>query len=138
MADITVLSHATKQAAGAGGDQIVEFVRLRSKLFPFRKEDGKGEKKCRGVKKNTVKKIITFEQYRDCLFNNLTYHAKFNTLESMRLLPSALPRLHIQPRMIRSTLYQMTLNIERLLWDTTPSFNSQSCRLRIYSNFVIT
>ena len=49
------------------GRQITHFVGLRPKLYSFKVEDpNKGEcltKKCKGIKKNVVKKGITFE---DC------------------------------------------------------------------------
>jgi hypothetical protein len=32
-------------------------------------EDGKEEKKCKGVKKTTIKKEITFDNYKECLFS---------------------------------------------------------------------
>ena len=36
------------------------------------------------MKKFVVKNNITFENYKDCLFNNETYLAKFNTLRSRK------------------------------------------------------
>ena len=45
---------------------------------------GNGGKKCKCVKKSVVKDSITFESYKDCLFNNTTYQAKFNTLRSRK------------------------------------------------------
>lgn len=38
----------------------------------------------RSVKKNVVKNCITFDHYKDCLFNNTTHYANFNTLRSRR------------------------------------------------------
>ena len=46
--------------------------------------DGKANKKCKGVKKAVVKNSITFENYKDCLFNGVTHRARFNTLRSRR------------------------------------------------------
>ena len=39
----------------AGGKQIKEFVGLRSKLYAFKMDCGKEEKKCKGMKKVVVK-----------------------------------------------------------------------------------
>ena len=63
----------------ASGKTIAEFAGLRSKLYSFRMYDGKASKKCKGVKK-----ALTFENYRDCLFNGTTYQAKFNVLRSRK------------------------------------------------------
>ena len=67
-----------------GGGLITEFVGLRSKLYAHRVKDGSGDKKCKGVKKSVVKNNITFEHYRDCLFNSVTHRARFKTLRSRR------------------------------------------------------
>ena len=53
----------------AGGKQISEFVGLRSKLYAIRIQDYE-KKKCKGVKKSVIKKCMTLEHYKDCLFNN--------------------------------------------------------------------
>ena len=50
------------------GRQITKFVGLRPKLYTFKIEDGSLTKKCKGVKKNVVKKGIEFENYVECLF----------------------------------------------------------------------
>ena len=50
-----------------GGKQNAEFVGLRSKLYA-NKMDGHEEKKCKGVEKGVVKKEITYEDYKKCLF----------------------------------------------------------------------
>ena len=53
-----------------GSKQIEEFVGLRAKLYAYKMaEDGKEEKKCKGVKKTTIKKEITFDNYKECLFS---------------------------------------------------------------------
>ena len=68
----------------AGGKSISEFVGLRCKLYAYKMDDGKADKKCKGVKKSVVKNSITFENYKDCLFTGVTNRAKFNTLRSRR------------------------------------------------------
>ena len=53
-----------------GVKQIEEFVGLRSKLYAYKMtEDGGEEKKCKGVKNVVIKKEITFENYKECLFS---------------------------------------------------------------------
>ena len=53
-----------------GVKQIEEFVGLRSKLYAYKMaEDGSEEKKCKGVKKTVIKKEITFDNYKECLFS---------------------------------------------------------------------
>ena len=67
-----------------GGKQITDFVGLRSKLYAYAIENDDESKKCKGVKKKVVKNCITFDQYKDCLFNNTIYQTKFNTLISRK------------------------------------------------------
>ena len=55
-----------------GGKIMTEFVALRPKLYSYKKLDGSKDKKCKGIKKCVVKKTLTFEDYKACLFNNST------------------------------------------------------------------
>ena len=52
-----------------GGAIMTEFVLLRPKLYSYKKLDGSKDKKCKGIKKCVVKKILTFEDYKNCLLN---------------------------------------------------------------------
>ena len=58
------------------GDVIMtEFMALRPKLYSYKKVDGSKtfeDKKCKGIKKCVVKKTLTFEDYKTCLFNDST------------------------------------------------------------------
>ena len=51
---------------------MTEFIVLRPKLYSYIKLDGSEDKKCKGIKKCVVKKTLTFEDYKTCLFNNST------------------------------------------------------------------
>ena len=69
-----ILTGVNKKVIGmfkdeVAGRQITHFVGLRPKLYSFKVEDGSLTKKCKGVKKNVVKKEITFEDYVECLFS---------------------------------------------------------------------
>ena len=68
----------------AGGETIFEFVGLRSKLYAYKMDEGKANKKCKGVKNTVVKNGIIFENYKDCLFTGMMKRARFNTLRSRR------------------------------------------------------
>ena len=68
-----ILTGVNKKVIGmfkdeVAGRQITKFVGLRPKLYTFKIEDGSLTKKCKGVKKNVVKKGIEFENYVECLF----------------------------------------------------------------------
>ena len=53
-----------------GGKIMKEFITLRPKMYGYRV--GKDEpKKCKGIKKCVVKKTITFEDYKRCLFDGV-------------------------------------------------------------------
>ena len=56
-----------------GGEIMKEFITLRPKMYSYRV--GSSEpKKCKGIKKCTVKKTITSEDYKKCLFNGENIH----------------------------------------------------------------
>ena len=55
-----------------GGAIMTEFVALRPKLYLYKKLDGSQDKKCKGIKKCVIKKTLTFEDYKTCLFNDST------------------------------------------------------------------
>ena len=52
-----------------GGKIMTEFVALRPKLYSYKKLDVSEDKKCKGIKKCIVKKTLTFEDYKTCLFS---------------------------------------------------------------------
>ena len=54
------------------GAIMTEFVALRAKLYSYEKLDGSEDKKCKGIKKCIVKKTLTFEDYKTCLFSDST------------------------------------------------------------------
>ena len=53
-----------------GGAIMTEFVAWRPELYSYRKLDGAEDKKCKGIKKCEVKKTLTFDDYKACLFNS--------------------------------------------------------------------
>ena len=56
-----------------GGEIMKEFISLRPKMYTYRV--GSSEpKKCKGIKKCVVKKTITFEDYKKCLFDGVNVH----------------------------------------------------------------
>ena len=82
-----ILTGVNKKVIGmfkdeASGKQIAEFVGLRAKLYSYRVEDSYEEKKCKGVKKVVIKKTITFNDYKDCLFDNKPAMRKMNVIRS--------------------------------------------------------
>ena len=82
-----ILTGVNKKVIGmfkdeASGKQIAEFVGLRAKLYSYRVEEYYEEKKCKGVKKAVIKKTITFNDYKDCLFDNKPAMRKMNVIRS--------------------------------------------------------
>ena len=68
-----ILTGVNKKVIGkfkdeVAGRQITHFVGLRPKMYSFKIEESKTNKKCKGIKKNVVKKKIEFEDYVRCLF----------------------------------------------------------------------
>ncbi len=74
-----------------GGNQILRFVGLRSKLYAYeidRESDNNGKckynvqkKKCKGVRKYIIKKDITIGDYEECLFSK---QPQFRTMSTIR------------------------------------------------------
>ena len=56
-----------------GGKIMKEFISLRPKMSSYRVEESE-PKKCKGRKKCVVKKTITFEDYKRCLFEGINIH----------------------------------------------------------------
>ena len=52
------------------GAIMTEFVALSPELYSYKVQDGAENKKCKGIKKCVVKKTLTFEDYKNCLFND--------------------------------------------------------------------
>lgn len=57
----------------AAKDEIVEFVGLRSKLYSYITKSDKEAKKCKGVKRSYVKRILTHKTYKYVLFGEEDY-----------------------------------------------------------------
>ena len=64
------------------GKNIKEFVGLRSKLYSFIMEEGKENKRCKGVKKQVVEKSITHVDYKTCLKTGKEQLRKQNIIRS--------------------------------------------------------
>ena len=64
------------------GRQITHFVGLRPKMYSFKIEDSNTTKKCKGIKKNVVKKQIEFEDYVRCLFTGEKQMRSMNIIRS--------------------------------------------------------
>ena len=68
----------------AAGKQIVDFVGLRAKCYSFMLDEEKGTKKCKGVKKNVVKRKITHEDYVQVLQGGKRQLRTMNLLKSSK------------------------------------------------------
>ena len=66
----------------AAGMPITEFVGLRSKMYSYMKDNDKGGKTAKGIKKNIIKNNITHENYKNVLFNNKQIHHTRKTIRS--------------------------------------------------------
>ena len=83
-----IKTRVTKKVIGmfkdeASGKQIEEFVGLRAKLYSYKMfEDGKENKKCKGIKNTVVQKTITHDDYNDCLFTKREKYRRMNVFRS--------------------------------------------------------
>ena len=53
-----------------GGKIITEFVTLRPKTYSYLSDDGKEDKKAKGTKKCVIKRMIKFDDYKNCLLKD--------------------------------------------------------------------
>ena len=53
-----------------GGKIITEFVTLRPKTYSYSTDDGKEDKKTKGTKKCVIKRMIKFNDYKNCLLKD--------------------------------------------------------------------
>ena len=66
----------------AAGKQITHFVFLRPKLYTFKVEEKGETRKAKGVKKNVIKKSLSFEDYKKCLFTEKEVMKEMNIIRS--------------------------------------------------------
>ena len=52
-----------------GGRVIMEFVALRPKTYSYLTDDCKEDKKAKGTKKRVIKRMIKFDDYKNCILN---------------------------------------------------------------------
>ena len=64
------------------GDNMVEFVGLRAKLYSCKMEDGAEKKRCKGIKKVVVAKSIRHANYKTCLQTGKVQYRTQNILRS--------------------------------------------------------
>ena len=57
-----------------GGKIMKEFIGLRLKMYSYKIGEKDEPKKCKGIKKCVVKKTISFEDYKRCLFEGRVIH----------------------------------------------------------------
>ena len=51
---------------GLGGKIMTEFVALRPKTYSCLMDDGRSDKKAKGTKNSVIKRILKFNDYKDC------------------------------------------------------------------------
>ena len=68
----------------AAGVPICEFVGLRSKMYSYVKDNEKGGKTAKGIKKIVIKNNIRHKNYKNTLINNKQMHHKIKTIRSQR------------------------------------------------------
>ena len=81
--------NANKKVVGkfkdkACGIPITEFVGLKFKMYSYVKDNEKGGRTAKGIKKNVIKTNIKHEDYKNMLINNEQIHHKMKTIRSQR------------------------------------------------------
>ena len=68
----------------ACGILITEFIGLKSKMYSDVKDNEKGRRTAKGIKKNVIKNNIKHEDYKNTLINTEQMHHKMKTIRSQR------------------------------------------------------
>ena len=68
----------------ACGIPITEFVSLKSKMYSYVKDNEKGRKTAKGIKKNVINNNIRHEDYKRTLLNEEQMHHKMKMIRSQR------------------------------------------------------
>ena len=98
-----------------GGTIMTKFVLPRPKLYSYKKLDGSEtpngphfveDKKCKGIKKCVVKKTLTFEDYKDCLFEDSAEHGGLQVTTD----PHGVYGSQLMFRSIRHELFTLEVN----------------------------
>ena len=66
----------------AAGIPITEFVGLRSKMYSYMKDNQKGRKTAKGIKKSVIKNEITHDNYKNILLSREQMYHKMKTIRS--------------------------------------------------------
>ena len=82
-------SNANKKVIGkfkdkACGVPIVEFIGLKSKMYSYFKDNEKGGKTAKGIKKNIIKNNIKYGDYKNILLINEQLHHKMKIIRSQK------------------------------------------------------
>ena len=64
--------------------KITEFIGLKTKMYSYVKDNEKGGRTAKGIKKNVIKNNIKHEDYKNTLINNEQMHHKMKTIRSQR------------------------------------------------------
>ena len=73
-----------RDEACARGILITEFIGLKSKMYSYVKDNEKGGRAAKGIKKNIIKNNIKHEDYKNTLINNKQMHHKMKTIRSQK------------------------------------------------------
>ena len=68
----------------ACGILISEFIGLKSKMYSYVKDNEKGGRTAKGIKKNVIKNNIRHKDYKNTLINNEQMHHKMKTIRNQR------------------------------------------------------
>ena len=83
---------------------MTKFLALRPKLYTYKMFGGSEDKKCKGVKKCVVKKMLDFKDYKQCLLGNwnmfrkqLLFQNELHKVHTVEMSKLALPFQLYQP-----------------------------------------
>ena len=86
-----------------GGKIMKEFVALRAKTYAYLTDDDSEKKKAKATKMCVIKRMLMFENYKDCLFNGdviLKSQQRFKS-EHLKVYTEEVNKISLSSEMIR-------------------------------------
>ena len=96
------------------GKIIKEFITARPKTYSYLTDDDRNVIKTKGTKKSMIKRILNFDDYKDCLFKNeiiLKSKQRFKVKQIVYILKKSI-RLHKVVVMIKD--YKLLIELEHI------------------------
>ena len=113
-----------------GGKIMIEFAALRPKTYSYLMDDDSEAKKASGTKKCVIKKVLTFNDYKDCILNNeiiLKSQERFKS-ERHKVYTEEINKIALSSMMMMIKHYRLMIELHHILIEQVlEKYVKQSC-----------